>query len=215
MRARGAIRTSDLDAAHAYPRAPEFLARVRDLYDGEIRGADDATRELVEHLRRRGLMGSTILVVTADHGEEIGEHGRMSHGQSLYQEVLRIPLIFHAPHRFKGGRRFGRASLLDVMPTLLDLLGLEAGQRLDGVDLAPFLAGKKPWPARDSRPFLEHLDFTDGINLALLDGFEKIVLGKNRKSSTTSAPTRGSGTICSIVLATPAPRPTSRASAAS
>jgi arylsulfatase A-like enzyme len=181
LRAEGAIRTPDLDATHTYPRAPAFLARVRDLYDGEIRSADDATRELVEHLRRRGLMGSTILVVTADHGEEIGEHGRMSHGQTLYQEVLRIPLIFHAPHRFKGGRRFGRASLLDVMPTLLDLLGLKAAPGLDGISLAPFLTGRKPWPAKGSRPFLEHLDFTDGTKLALLEGPGKIVLGKTRK----------------------------------
>lgn len=184
LRAQGKLGVPDLDGAHAYPRSPEFLARARDLYDGDIRGADDALRELVEHLRRRGLMDSTLLVVTADHGEEMGEHGRMSHGQSLYQEVLRVPLIVHAPHRFKGGRRFGRASLLDVAPTVMDLLDLKTGESdpgFDGISLAPFLTGQKPWPAVDRRPFLEHLDFTDGANLALLTGPEKIVLGKDQK----------------------------------
>jgi arylsulfatase A-like enzyme len=184
LRAQGEVLTADLDARHAYPRSREFLARVTDLYDGEIRGADDALRELVDHLRARGLMGSTILVVTADHGEEIGDHGRMSHGQSLYQEVVSIPLVIHAPHRFKGGRRFGRASLLDVAPTLVELLGLKSWQgdkAFDGISLAPFLTGRKSWPSLDRRPFLEQLDFTDGTNLALLQGPGKIVLGKNQK----------------------------------
>jgi arylsulfatase A-like enzyme len=184
LRAHGRVEVRDLDSAHAYPRSPEFLARVRDSYDGEIRGTDDALRELVEHLRRRGLMDMTILVVTADHGEEMGEHGRMSHGQSLYQEVLRIPLVFHAPHRFAGGQRFGRASLLDVAPTLaaiLDLKPREGDPSFDGISLEPFLTRQKPWPAVDRRPFLEHLDFTDGANLALLTGPEKIVLGKDQK----------------------------------
>jgi arylsulfatase A-like enzyme len=183
LRVQARIEVQDLDSAHTYPRSPEFLARVRDSYDGEIRGTDDALRELVEHLRHRGLMDATILVVAADHGEEMGEHGRMSHGQSLYQEVLRIPLVFHAPHRFES-RRFGRASLLDVAPTLMELLDLKPRREdppFDGISLAPFLTRKKPWPAVDRRPFLEHLDFTDGANLALLAGTEKIVLGKDQK----------------------------------
>jgi arylsulfatase A-like enzyme len=184
LRAQGRVGVRDLDAEHAYPRSPELLARVRDLYDGEIRASDDALRELVGHLRSRGMMDSTILVVTADHGEEMNEHGRMSHGQTLYQEVLRIPLVFHAPHRFKAGQRFGRASLLDVAPTLMDLLGVkpeDGNAGFDGLSLAAFLTGRRRWPAVDRRPFLEQLDFTDGANLALLEGERKIVLGKDQK----------------------------------
>ncbi len=183
LRAEGPVSIAELDSAHVRPRSAQFLARATDLYDGEIRGADEALRQLVAQLARRGLMRSTVLVVTADHGEELADHGRMSHGQSLYQEVLRVPLVIHAPHRLCGGRRFGRASLLDVVPTLEDWLGWprqDGDARLDGVSLAPWLTGKEKEPA-PRRPLLAHLDFTDGVALTLLDGPYKVVLEKDRK----------------------------------
>jgi arylsulfatase A-like enzyme len=178
------VTVEETDAPHFVARSPELLARTRDLYDGEIRGVDDALRELVAALSRRGLMKSTLLVVTADHGEELGEHGRMSHGQSVYQEVLRIPLVLWAPHRLPPhrlppGRRPGRASLLDVVPTVLDLLGLEPSESsFDGRSLAALLTGPAPEPESD-RPFLAHLDFIDGTGLALTQGKWSLVLGKN------------------------------------
>jgi arylsulfatase A-like enzyme len=184
LRAAGPVTVEELDGAHAYPRSPAFLARVRDLYDGEIRAADDDLRELVGQLERRGLMKSTVLVVTADHGEELGEHGRMSHGQTLYQEVLRVPLVIHAPHRFRGGLRFGRASLLDLAPTLAELFGWkreEGDPGFDGVSLLPVLTGRAPASSLESRAFLEHLDFTDGAALALVAGPRKIILEKDEK----------------------------------
>ncbi|HEX3554147.1 MAG TPA: sulfatase [Thermoanaerobaculia bacterium] len=183
LRAQGPVSVAALDSAHVRPRSAQFLARATDLYDGEIRGADEALRQLVAQLARRGLMRSTVLVVTADHGEELADHGRMSHGQSLYQEVLRVPLVIHAPHRLRGGRRLGRASLLDVVPTLEDWLGWprqDGDPRLDGVSLARWLSGKESGPT-PRRPLLAHLDFTDGVALALLDGPAKLVLEKDRK----------------------------------
>jgi arylsulfatase A-like enzyme len=184
LRAAGPVSVEQLDSAHVYQRPPEFLSRVRDLYDGEIRGADDTLRELVGQLERRGLMKSTVLVVTADHGEELGEHGRMSHGQTLYQEVLRVPLVIHAPHRFRGGLRLGRASLLDLAPTLAELFGWkqeEGDPGFDGVSLLPVLTGRAPASSLERRAFLEHLDFTDGAALALVEGPRKIILEKNEK----------------------------------
>ncbi|HET7509244.1 MAG TPA: hypothetical protein VFJ65_03250, partial [Solirubrobacterales bacterium] len=105
-------------------------------------------------------------------------HGRMSHGQSLYQEVVQVPLLFAAPHRIPAGRRLGPASLLDVVPTLADLLGLHlpAGS-LDGVSLAGPLTAARPQPV-PGRGFLLHLDFEDGTGLALLYGHDKLVLGQ-------------------------------------
>lgn len=169
---------TDLDAPHFIRRSPELLARARDLYDGEIRSVDGSLRELVNGLSRRGLMKNTVLVVTADHGEEFGEHGRMSHGQTVYQEVLQVPLVIHAPHRLPAGRRLGRASLMDVVPTLIDLLGLDRPKEsLDGQSLAGLMTSPD---ARENpeRPFLAHLDFTDGTGLAMIQGKWKLVLGK-------------------------------------
>ncbi|HEX4495368.1 MAG TPA: sulfatase [Thermoanaerobaculia bacterium] len=175
------VTIEELDATHFVHRSPELMARARDLYDGEIRQADEGLRALVSTLARQGLMKNTVLVVAADHGEELGEHGRMSHGQTVYQEVLRVPLVIRAPGLIAAGQRLGRASLLDVVPTLLDLLGVrrpENDKSLDGVSLAGLLTQGLA-PATDDRPFLSHLDFVDGTGLALTQGRWKLVLGKN------------------------------------
>lgn len=175
------VTIEEVDATHFLHRSPELLARARDLYDGEIRGVDDALRAVVGRLTQRGLMQHTVLVVTADHGEELEDHGRMSHGQTVYQELLQVPLVIRSP-RLPAGRRPGRASLMDVVPTLLDLLGIDrSGEDLDGVSLAPQLAQhpqKAAAPAAD-RPFLSYLDFVDGSGLSLIRGSHKLVLGKN------------------------------------
>jgi arylsulfatase A-like enzyme len=184
LRAGGPVSVEDLDITHVRRRPAELLSRAKDLYDSEIRAADDALHELVNRLTRRGLMSSTVLVVTSDHGEELEDHGRMGHGQTLYQEVLCVPLVIHAPHRFHGGRRFGRASLLDVVPTLGDWLGWadeDAAPQLDGRSLAPSLVTGKAEPALEHRALLAHLDFAEGIGLALLDGHHKLVVDKSHK----------------------------------
>jgi arylsulfatase A-like enzyme len=175
------LTVEEADATHFAHRSPQLLARARDLYDGEIRQADDGLRELVGQLARRGLMKNTVLVVTADHGEELEEHGRMSHGQSVYQEVLQVPLVIRAPGAVPAGRRPGRASLMDVVPTLLDLLGMsppDGAPPLDGVSLAGRLTGSGR-QAPDDRSFLAHLDFIDGTGLSVTRGRHKLVLGKN------------------------------------
>ncbi len=180
LRARP-VTIAELDAPHFVHRSPELMARARDLYDGEIRQVDEALRALVGDLARRGLMKNTVLVVTADHGEELGDHGRMSHGQTVYQEVLRIPLVIRAPGVVAAGHRLGRASLMDVVPTLLDLLGIQpaVGEApLDGVSFAGRL-NRDASPGDDDRPFLAHLDFVDGTGVALTQGRWKLVLGMN------------------------------------
>lgn len=178
LRAQAPVTIESLDPFEVRERPAEVLNRVRDLYDGEIRGADRGIEQLVRALREQGLMEDTILVVTSDHGEEIGDHGRMSHGLSLYEEVVRVPLVIHAPGRIRAGR-YGLASLLDVLPTLADLVGFEMPEGrtgLDGVSLAGTLRGETA-PTRP-RSFLFHLDHMDGTTLALARGGDKIVLGR-------------------------------------
>jgi arylsulfatase A-like enzyme len=169
---------ADLDATHVRARPADLLRRAVDLYDGEIRGADMGLAELVGVLRGRGVLGRTLLVVTADHGEEFEEHGRMSHGQTLYEEVLRVPLIFSGPG-LRRGARLGRASLLDIVPTLLDLVEVpfwRRPSRLDGVSLAGALRSGRGLPSQ--RGFLGHLDFVDGVSLSYTAGDSKMVLAK-------------------------------------
>jgi arylsulfatase A-like enzyme len=125
------------------PRAQ--LQDATDLYDGEIRRVDDGIRALLGELRRLGLAEGTLLIVTSDHGEEMEEHGRMGHGQTLYEEVVRVPLLFHAPGVLPAGARLGNASLLDVVPTVLELLSAPAAaEELDGVSLAALMKGAPP-----------------------------------------------------------------------
>jgi arylsulfatase A-like enzyme len=170
------VTIESLDPFTVRQRPAEMMARVRDLYDGEIHGADRGLEQLVGELERRGLMENTLLIVTSDHGEELEDHGRMSHGLSLYEEVVRVPLVLYGPHRIPAGRH-GIASLLDVVPTLEDLLHLGATQGgLDGESQAASLSGRETAAGR--RPFLFHLDHMDGTGLALTRGRDKIVLGR-------------------------------------
>ncbi len=168
----------DLAATHVRVRSAEFLRRAVDLYDGEIRGADAGLAELVGVLRGRGLLDRTLLVVTSDHGEEFEEHGRMSHGQTLYDEVLRVPLVFHGPG-LSAGARLGRASLVDLVPTLVDLVGVPFWRRelkADGVSIAGALTSGRM--RQSGRGFLGHLDFVDGKSLSYTADDHKMVLAK-------------------------------------
>jgi arylsulfatase A-like enzyme len=105
------------------------VARVRDLYDGEIRYVDRELGRLVDALRAAGLLDDTLLVVTADHGESLGEHRYwFEHGMYAYENTCRVPLIVRLPAPAGAappqGVREGEISLADLAPTLLDVLDL-------------------------------------------------------------------------------------------
>jgi arylsulfatase A-like enzyme len=106
-------------------------------YDGEIRSMDRAFGSLVNFLRGRGLYDRALIVFTSDHGEEFGEHGRMGwHTHSLFDELLRVPLLVKLPSsRLAGTTSEGQARGIDVGPTLLAALGLEIPPQFAGRDL--------------------------------------------------------------------------------
>lgn len=114
---------------------PRDVEQLSDLYDAEIRQLDAALGRLFALLDELGIRDETLVVLTADHGEEFYEHGDVLHGRTLYGEVLGIPLIWSGPGIAKGARRAELASLADVAPTLLARLGVDAPPDLDGVDL--------------------------------------------------------------------------------
>jgi arylsulfatase A-like enzyme len=108
--------------APRYPK-PELIDLA---YDATVAWADARLGKLVGALRSRGRWERTLFVFVADHGEELQERGAFGHGQSLHAEQIRIPMLWRLPNADGGGRRIAApASLVDVMPTVLDYLGRE------------------------------------------------------------------------------------------
>jgi arylsulfatase A-like enzyme len=117
---------------------PQELQHLLALYDGEIRYTDDEVGRVLDHLKASGLERNTLVVVTSDHGEEFLEHGSWEHQKTLYEEVIRVPLIVKGPG-VEPQRVHAQASLLDVAPTILAWAGqpplpLQQGKSL----LAPY-----------------------------------------------------------------------------
>jgi arylsulfatase A-like enzyme len=121
------------------PRDVRFL---RHLYDAVIRQMDGAVLDpLLDHLESLGLENDTLVVFTSDHGEAFGEHGAFLHSD-LYTETLRVPLILRFPHRLPADKRVvQRVGVIDVMPTILDVLGIPAPPTLQGRSLLPLVVG--------------------------------------------------------------------------
>lgn len=108
------------------------------LYDGEIRFTDDHLARIVARLREMGVLDDTVLIVTADHGDEFFEHGQKGHAKTLYDEVLRVPLVIRYPHGIAAGQRVaGQVRLMDVAPTVLGLAGVPQPAGFAGAKLAP------------------------------------------------------------------------------
>lgn len=112
----------------------EELRRVRDLYDGEVYFADHLFGELLAHLEASGLLDTTIVIVTSDHGEEFMDHGQLQHN-ALYEEVIRIPLLIRHPGHPVGSRTDAPVLNLDLLPTIASITGVAVPEHLDGIDL--------------------------------------------------------------------------------
>jgi tetratricopeptide (TPR) repeat protein len=123
------------------PYAPPPSHALALPYDGEIAYADELVGRFLDGLSARGLFDRAIIVVVSDHGEGLADHGEAEHGLLLYREALHVPLLVRLPGGAGGGRRIsGSIALTDIAPTLLDLVG-GAADGMDGVSLAPALAG--------------------------------------------------------------------------
>jgi arylsulfatase A-like enzyme len=119
----------------AEPFSAADLTHMSNLYDGEIRSVDDAIGGVLAALDEKGIAGRTIVIILSDHGEEFRDHGRMLHGQTLYEESVRIPLLMGGPGIPQGVVVDEPVSIMDVMPTVLELAGLRAPTGIDGRSL--------------------------------------------------------------------------------
>ena len=119
------------------------LATMKALYSAEIRFLDDGLRKLVTELEHRGELENTLIVITADHGEELLDHGGLGHGKTVELEQLRIPLILGggAIKAWAGTRVEDPVRNLDLAPTLVELAGLEIPAEFEGRSLVPLIRG--------------------------------------------------------------------------
>lgn len=168
------------DPHDPYEPPEPYASRYADRpYDGEVAWSDELVGRLDAALERLGLRGQTLLVVTSDHGEGLGEHGEAVHGFFVYESTLHVPLLLRGPGIPPGGRLSVTARSVDLLPTLLDLLGLArpSGLRLSGRSLAPPLRGgaalsEEPAYAESLLPLL-HYGWSD--LRALRDGRWKYI----------------------------------------
>ena len=121
------------------------LAFVNALYDGCINYVDNKLQEFFAELKELGLYDKSMIVITSDHGEEFAEHGQMLHDQGGYEELSRIPLIIKLPHSALSGRRISQlGTMVDLMPTILEILGLPVNQQAQGFSLVPAITNDLP-----------------------------------------------------------------------
>ena len=129
------------DAHRPYDPPEPYRSLHADPYVGELLFADSQVGRLLDALQRRGVLDRSVVVVAADHGESLGEHGERDHGIFVYDSVIRVPLIIRAPGF--SPRRVGQlVRLTDIMPTVLNILGLPA-QQTDGVSLVDLMSGRR------------------------------------------------------------------------
>ena len=155
------------------PDPPRDREQLSALYDSEVRYVDRHIGALLATLAPE-VLANTLVVLTADHGEELFDHGGWKHGQTLYEEQIHVPLLLRWDRRLPAGRRLaGTVRLLDLMPTLVGAAGGEADPAWDGIDLLPALAGEAPLPRRPA--FAQHLA-GGPLRAAAVLGREKLIL---------------------------------------
>jgi arylsulfatase len=143
---------TDVNQGRVRPTADE-IAHLRRLYDGNLAYADREVGRLRRSLEEAGLWDETMVIVTADHGEQLYEHGYISHSAQVYEESMHVPLIVRVPGSAapRGKRVTAQVDLLDIAPTVLDALGAAGPGRADrefqGRSLLPVLAGA---PGKDA-----------------------------------------------------------------
>ena len=123
----------------------EELQRIISLYDGEVTFTDHAVGEIMRELERLELQDNTLVIITADHGEQLYEHHRViGHFRFLYEPIIHIPLIFRHPGVLPGGRRLkSQVQSIDIAPTIMDVLGLAMPAGFEGMSLYPMILSRQ------------------------------------------------------------------------
>jgi arylsulfatase A-like enzyme/Flp pilus assembly protein TadD len=160
------------DAHQPYSAPIAERLRSPTVYDAEIAVLDQAVQAVVEQLGRLGVLDNTLVVVTADHGESLGEHGEKTHALFIYDATVRVPLILRLPRELPAGRVYdGPVRTVDIVPTVLDALRLPGGGETQGTDLLPALRGDVAPP--DLPQYSESLLSQVGFGMSPLFGIRR------------------------------------------
>jgi len=170
--------------AHDPYDPPETPGRVLhgEGYDREISYLDHALGDLIDRLDARGLLDRSVLVVVGDHGESLGQHQEKTHGLFVYEPSLRVPFVLRAPGLVPAGSRVdGPVELVDIAPTVLDLLGLPALDGAQGVSLLRRVSGED-----DGRGAVAH---AESLMPRLEFGWSELRAVRDRRFKYVEAPT--------------------------
>src|SRR5437773_3112139 len=150
-------------------RSTDLAALAPTPYDAEVAQADRGVGRVLDWLRSEGVLDHTLVVFTADHGESLGEHGEPTHGIFIYDATGHVPLIWRLPPAFPAGATYdGPVRHIDIVPTILAVLGLSGGETTQGLDLLPAFAGRMPPP--DVPQYSEARLAEEGFGMAPLFG---------------------------------------------
>ncbi|HEV8124289.1 MAG TPA: sulfatase [Gemmatimonadales bacterium] len=157
-----------------------------DNYDATIAYQDEQVRQLLEELKRRGLLDNTLVIVTADHGEHFGDHNRLGHMNSLYRTLLQVPLIMRMPGRVPAGTVVTTpVSLADLPRTILDLSGAGDTAGIPGTSMRRFWNGAAPDTSAPPEPVFSEVGTRKGSGpySLIAGGYHYIAWqGQTRKS---------------------------------
>jgi len=157
---------------------------LRGLYDEEISFTDENIGRLVAYLDEAGIRDETLIVITADHGEELTERGAVGHTKNLYDELTRVPFIFNMPQKIKPRRVKEPVSTIDLFPTIMGMLGEKIGSEMVGKDLSRAILRGENVPAQ--RQIFSEVDYSAGRivahKLSVVEGDFKLIWDKDRKA---------------------------------
>lgn len=140
------------DAHDPYHAPPDFRARFESSpYHAEVAYMDEQVGKLLKALDDLDLADDTLIILTADHGEGLNEHGEPTHSYFVYDTTMRVPLVFWSPGRIPAGIRItALARTIDILPTALEILGVEEDPDVDGRSLVPLIRQPRRGDARDA-----------------------------------------------------------------
>jgi arylsulfatase A-like enzyme len=170
------VRAGGIDPLKLLPNGQDRqrIGRILDQYDGEILYVDHDIGRLLKGLEDLGVLENALVIVTADHGEEFFEHGKDSHGRSAYEEVLRVPFLVYWRDKVSERATYdGMVGLIDVMPTILALLGMEPPDEIQGRSFAAQLL-KPTDPEPERKLFAEVVQDSFALEM-IRDGRYKLI----------------------------------------